>query len=109
MSEKLELPQTIIALLKAQNEYDSIAYADLFATDAIVHDEGKDYHGKNEIKKWNETTNGKYRVTLDPIEFRNDDKQCVLTVMATGNFDGSPAPIKFNFTFENEKIKTLKI
>ncbi len=57
MSAKLELPGTIIALLKAQNEYDSQAYSDLFETNSTVHDEGKDYHGKDEIKKWNEATN----------------------------------------------------
>ncbi len=109
MSKKLELPEIIVALLKAQREYDSQAYAEFFTTDAVVHDEGKDYNGKNEIKKWNEATNKKYRITLEPLEFSTNGTESTLTAMVSGNFDGSPAPIKYNFTFEDNKIKTLNI
>ena len=106
---KLELPEIIMALLNAKNVYDSNAYSELFTINAVVHDEGKDYHGIAEIKKWNEATNKKYRVTLEPIDFLKRDKVSILTVRVTGNFDGSPATLKYNFTFEGEKIKTLDI
>lgn len=106
---KLEVPEIIKALLNAQNVYDSNAYSELFTIIAIVHDEGRDHHGIAEIKKWNEATNKKYGVTLDPINFLKSDKQSILTVIVTGNFDGSPATLKYYFTFEDEKIKTLDI
>ena len=109
MSKKLELPQTITALIKAQNEYDSNAYAALFSDNAIVHDEGKKYLGVSGIKQWNEETNKKYHIKLSPTNFVNNKKEFVLTVMVTGNFDGSPTALKYNFTFEDEKIKTLSI
>ena len=50
VSKKIVLPEIITALLKAQNEYNSSAYSELFATDTIVHDEGKAYNGRAEIK-----------------------------------------------------------
>ncbi|GAB3773326.1 hypothetical protein GCM10028818_14680 [Spirosoma horti] len=109
MSTTLVLPQLIAALVEAQNKYDSHSYAALFANNAIVQDEGKVYKGPAEIQLWNEETNKKYRVTLAPIDFSTNEKGGILTVMVSGNFAGSPLPLKYSFTFENEAIKSLSI
>ena len=60
MKDVEKLPELIAEFIAAQNEHNSSAYVKNFAEDAIVHDEGKNYHGKSEIKRWNESTNEKY-------------------------------------------------
>ncbi|MFD2937229.1 nuclear transport factor 2 family protein [Spirosoma flavum] len=109
MSTIAALPQLITALMTAQNNYDSNGFAALFAANAIVHDAGETYNGPAEIKQWNEATNEKYRVTLEPAEFLTHENGGILTVMVSGNFAGSPAPLKYNFAFDDEKINTLSI
>lgn len=109
MSTTPVIPQIITALIKAQNDYDSHGYAALFTDHAIVQDEGKVYNGTDEIKLWNEETTKKYRVTLEPIQFSTNENGGVLTVMVSGNFAGSPLPLKYTFIVEHEKIKRLSI
>jgi NAD(P)-dependent dehydrogenase (short-subunit alcohol dehydrogenase family) len=42
----MKLPKIIAELIAAQDNYDSKAFAGSFSDDAIVHDEGKTYQGK---------------------------------------------------------------
>jgi hypothetical protein len=63
----MKLPKVIADLIAAQDKYDSQAFAENFSDDAIVHDEGKTYYGKTEIRKWNEMTNSKYKTNYEPI------------------------------------------
>ncbi|WP_343539570.1 hypothetical protein [Sphingobacterium thalpophilum] len=42
----MNLPNIISDLVKAQNEFDSAAYANCFTEDAEVFDEGKTHNGK---------------------------------------------------------------
>jgi hypothetical protein len=105
MNTQPKLPIVIEALVAAQNSYNSTAFAELFSPDAIVHDEGKTHTGTLEIKQWNEATNDKYRVTLEPKIYKSG----ILAVSVSGNFDGSPALLHYHFTFEDDKIKTLGI
>jgi hypothetical protein len=109
MADKIELPQPVQAVVKAQNSHDSVAYIEVFEENAIVHDEGKGYHGRNEIKKWNEESNKKYHTTLEPIKYSEEETESVLTALVTGTFDGSPLPLTFRFALKDEKITRLHI
>ncbi len=109
MSENIAIPQLLTALVKAQNNHDSDKFAALFTTNAIVHDEGETHHGPAEIKQWNEAANEKYRATLESTEFLTHENGGILTVTVSGNFAGSPALLKYAFTFDGEKIRTLSI
>jgi ketosteroid isomerase-like protein len=109
MSKEPKLPVIITDLTEAQNNFDSTAYAALFTTDAHVHDEGHDHIGRAAIQKWNEATNEKYRTQLEPLTFSGDEKEGVLEVLVSGNFDGSPITLHYHFTFENGRIRALRI
>lgn len=109
MFEKPQFPAIISKLTEAQNKYDSNAYAALFSNDARVYDENKDHTGKAAIQKWNEATNEKYRTLLEPLTFSGNEKEGVLEVLVSGNFDGSPITLHYDLSFENGKIKTLRI
>ena len=41
----MNLPKVILELVKAQDNFDSTAYANCFTDTAVVFDEGKNYQG----------------------------------------------------------------
>src|SRR5689334_13165001 len=105
----MNLPTPITKLILAQNTHNSTAYADLFSDDAIVYDEGKTYHGKDQIKRWNGMTNAKYKTKLEPVEIISSSSIFILSVTVSGSFDGSPITLKYNFEIKENKIHSLRI
>ena len=105
----MKLPSIIADLLTAQEKYDSKAFSECFSDDAVVFDEGKTYHGKKEIRQWNEMTNVKYKTKYEPLEISNTEDGIILTAKISGTFDGSPAIIKYHFETKNNKIASLRI
>lgn len=103
-----KLPHTIEIYFSAANAHDSQLLADCFAEDAVVHDEGKIYHGLAAIKEWNEVTSKKYALILEVISAVQEDGETIVTAQASGNFEGSPASIDFYFTVKNQKITALR-
>jgi hypothetical protein len=105
----MKLPQIIADLLRAQEKYDTNSFSECFSNDATVFDEGKIYHGKKEIRQWNEMTNAKYKTKYEPLEISNTEGGIILTAKVSGTFDGSPATIKYHFETRNGKIASLRI
>ena len=105
----MKLPKVITDLIAAQDKYDSKAFTENFSDDAIVHDEGKTYHGKTEIRQWNEMTNAKYKTKYEPLEVTTEGDKITLTAKISGTFPGSPAIIKYHFEAKNDKITSLHI
>lgn len=103
----MNLPKVLTDLVKAQDNFDSTAYANCFVETAVVVDEGKTYHGKNEIKAWIEKANKEYQVTMIPIEYSEITK--ILKAEVSGNFPGSPVILSYNLNFKNELIESLRI
>ena len=102
-------PGVIADLIAAQDKYDSKVFAESFTDDSIVHDEGKTYQGKTEIRQWNEMTNAKYKTKIEPVEVTNSGDKIILTAKISGTFPGSPAMIKYHFETQNNKITSLHI
>ncbi|MBO9202620.1 MULTISPECIES: nuclear transport factor 2 family protein [Niastella] len=105
----MKLPQVIAGLLMAQEKYDANAFSECFSDDAVVFDEGKTYHGKKEIRQWNEMTNVKYKTKYEPLEISIAGDTITLTAEVSGTFDGSPAIIKYHFETRQGKITYLNI
>ena len=103
----MNLPKVIIDLVKAQDNFDSTAYAKCFTETAVVSDEGKRYNGKREIKSWIEKANKEYKVTMKPLEY-SEIKQ-TLNAQISGTFPGSPLILTYLYEFKDELIHTLKI
>ncbi|MDB4922078.1 nuclear transport factor 2 family protein [Mucilaginibacter sp.] len=104
-----ELPSVLTEFLKAQNKYDTEAFVQAFAADAIVHDEGNNYYGSVQIKQWNEATNAKCHTQMEPLELAIDGQEIILTILMSGTFDGSPLPARFHFKISNDKIISLSV
>jgi hypothetical protein len=105
----MNLPKTIADLLAAQDKYDSKEFAENFSDDAIVHDEGKTYHGKKEIEQWNEKTNAKYKTKYKPLDILNEGEETIMTANISGDFDGSPLILKYYFNIKGSKITSLRV
>ena len=107
MLDYKELPSVLAEFLEAQNRFDTEAFAQTFASEAVVHDEGKDYYGSLQIKQWNEATNAKYHTHMKPVELAIDGQEIILAILLSGTFDGSPLLARFHFKISNDKIISL--
>lgn len=103
----MNLPKVIEELVKTQNEFDSAAYANCFAEDAQVFDEGKTHNGKAEIEKWIDKSNTDNKATMEPVAY--DEKEDILSAKIAGTFPGSPLVLKFHFKIADGKIQNLKV
>ncbi|UZR98470.1 nuclear transport factor 2 family protein [Chondrinema litorale] len=103
----MNLPKVIGDLVKAQDNFDSTAYANCFTKTAMVFDEGKTHNGKVEIKNWIEEANKKYQVTMKPLEY--SEAQETLKAEISGTFPGSPLTLTYHYEFKDELIESLEI
>lgn len=103
----MKLPNVIADLAAAQNNFDSLAYANCFSETAVVFDEGKTYTGKTAIKNWIEKANQEYKAVMKPLQYSQAEQ--TLQAEVSGNFAGSPIILTFQFELKDDKIKSLKI
>lgn len=101
------LPKVIEDLVKAQDNFDSNAYANCFTETAVVFDEGKTHNGRKEIEKWIDKANTAYQATMKPINYSETEQ--ILEAEISGNFPGSPIVLSYQFEIINQQIQSLKI
>lgn len=103
------LPKVVSDLVKAQDNFDSVAYANCFSEAAVVFDEGKTYNGRKEIEYWIANANKQFKTVMKPINFVAEEKTSILSAEISGTFDGSPVVLNYHFEIIDEKIQSLKI
>lgn len=103
----MNLPEVVTQLIKAQNDFDSKAYANCFTETAVVFDEGKTHNGKTEIENWIDKANKKYQATMKPLEY--SETEHTLKTEVSGTFPGSPITMTYHYKFEDGLIQSLKI
>jgi uncharacterized protein (TIGR02246 family) len=105
----LDLDAPILTYFEATNAHQADAVAALFASDALVHDEGADHRGREAIRDWAEGTYRKYGVALTPLDVRGDGEATVVTAEVTGTFPGSPIRLPLRFVTEGQLISEVRI
>jgi hypothetical protein len=105
----IELPKAITAYLAAEAAKDPETQSKWFTEEALVHDEGHDYFGPDEISRWKRDAQAKYDYRLEPLGASVRGNIVHLPVRLTGNFPGSPVELDYRFVLENEKIASLTI
>lgn len=87
---------------------DTEKYFALFADDALVEDEGREYVGIDAIRAWR-TEVPRVEYTITDVEPATEG--LVVTCTITGDFPGSPfAGLKFRFErFDDDHVKVLRI
>ena len=103
----MNLPNVVAELVKAQNNFDSAAYANCFTETALVFDEGKTHTGRKEIEHWIDKANKEYEATMKPIDYSESER--TLKTEVSGNFPGSPIMMTYHYVFRYGLIQSLKI
>ncbi len=105
----MKLPDNIAALVKAQNDRNSTAFAACFTKEATVSDDGSSYSGPTEIRQWIQQAMERYTMHLKPVDFNQTESGGKLTVEVTGSFKGSPAIMQYHLELEGTAISSLRI
>ena len=105
----MNLPKVLTDLIKAQNEFDAVKYANLFSETAVVFDEGKTHNGRLEIERWIDHSNKVYQSVMKPLEYKENGTTSILTAECSGTFPGSPITLKFHFDIVDGQIQHLKV
>ncbi|WP_336732172.1 nuclear transport factor 2 family protein [Chryseobacterium sp. VD8] len=103
----MNLPKVITDLVEAQNNFDSLAYAECFSETAVVFDEGKTHTGKKEIQEWIKEANEKYQSIMAPVAYSETEE--ILKAEVSGNFPGSPIVLSYHLKLEDGLIQSLNI
>lgn len=105
----MNLPKVVSDLVKTQNNFDSVAYANCFSETAVVFDEGKTHKGRKEIEHWIADANARYEATMQPVSFEEKETESILKAEASGKFDGSPIVLSYHLEIADGLIQSLKI
>jgi hypothetical protein len=105
----MNLPKVVSELVKTQNDFDSVAYANCFSETAVVYDEGKTHKGRKEIEHWIADANARYEATMQPVSFEEKGTESILEAETSGKFDGSPIVLSYHLEIADGLIQSLKI
>ncbi len=105
----MNLPKVITELVKTQNSFDSVAYANCFSETAVAFDEGKTHNGRKEIEQWIADANNRYQSIMEPVSFEENGTESILKAEVSGNFPGSPLILSYHLEMASEQIQSLKI
>ena len=105
----MNLPKIIADLVKAQNNFDSVTYANCFSESAVVFDEGKTHKGRKEIEQWIEDANERYNAVMKPVSYEEKETGSILKAEVSGNFPGSPIVMSYHLAIADDLIQSLKI
>lgn len=108
-SRAIPLPQSIAAFYHASDVYDHALLAGCFAADAVLADEGMEYHGPEAVSEHILEANRDAKVMTEITHCTEKNGETVVTATLSGNFEGSPIPLDFHFSLEKVKIKALNI
>jgi hypothetical protein len=107
----LSLP--VAAYVEATNSFDLERLVSLFADDALVNDQLRDYWGKSAIREWAEHDIVGQRLTMDVTHVIQHYGNLIVTANVSGKFDmtGLPDPLvhAFYFTPHGDQIVQLII
>jgi SnoaL-like domain len=109
----MKIPKPIAAFIEAINHHNTDAFLALLTHTAVISDEGHDYRGIAEIKKWSDEKLIGAKVTLQPTKTIERSGKTIITAKVDGNFDktGLPDPFQmdFHFTIDSNKVAALNI
>ena len=104
----MNLPKVIADLVIAQNNFDSAAYIKCFSENAVAFDEGKTHNGRKEIETWIADSNERYKATIRPVGYEENETESILIAETSGNFPGSPIVLKYHLVIAGGLIQSLK-
>ena len=107
------LSPPVAAYVEATNDFDLERLLALFADDALVNDQLRDYWGKPAIRQWAERDIVAQSLTMEVVGVIEHYGNFIVTANVRGKFDmtGLPDPLvyAFYFTPHGDRIRQLII
>ena len=100
----LDAPEPIAAYLAAEEAKDADALSRCFTEDGTVHDEGRDYRGRDAIRQWKQAADEKYRYVLQMVNAQTHGDEVTVRARLTGEFPGSPVELDHIFKLSNTRL-----
>ena len=105
----LDAPEPIAAYLAAEEAKDADALSRCFTEDGTVHDEGREYRGRDSIRQWKQEVDTKYRYVMQTVNTQTHGDKVTVRARVTGEFPGSSVELDLVFKVSNDKIVSLEI
>ena len=105
-----ELPTLITTYLRAHQARDLDPAVAAYRPDATVTDEGRTYHGHDEIRAWLARSASEFTYTIEMTgASKLDDDHYDVTHHLEGNFPGGKVDLHFRFALRDGAIAELAI
>ncbi|HEV2796742.1 MAG TPA: nuclear transport factor 2 family protein [Nocardioides sp.] len=105
-----QLPATIRAFLAAHAAKEADAAARTFATEVVVVDDGRTFHGAAEVRAFLHEAGTEYTYTTELVGAeRLDDGRWVAVNRLEGDFPGGLVELRYGFTLVDDLITELVI
>lgn len=105
----MNMPDIVKAYFDADRGHGPDALAELFATDAVVGDDGDRHEGIDAILAWWTAAKAKYNHVAEPLEATCAGETVVVHATVTGQFPSSPTVLEYTFAIKDDKIVALRI
>lgn len=99
------------AYVQATNKHDEAAFVRLFAEDAVVDDNFREFAGRAAIEEWAHREIFAANVTLDVLDIASSENGADVTTKVDGDFDrtGLPDPVVIRHTLALKEGKIGKL
>ncbi len=104
-----QLPTFLQRYLAADAARDLDAFADCFAPEAVVRDEGRTHPGRGAIRSWKAHADATVPYRLQPLGLTRRGEQWKLLTQVSGEFPGSPIELMHVFEAADDRITSLEI
>jgi ketosteroid isomerase-like protein len=103
----LSLPAPVRAVFDATNAGDTAAFLAAFAENGVVDDWGREFHGREAIRKWSDGENIGVHATFEVTDVELKDGTWVVTAtVGGGGFNG---PSHFTFQVDGDHVTRMMI
>lgn len=103
------LPKPVADYFAASNASDFSRLERCFAENAVVRDEGREYHGPKAIAAWHAQTQQDYRYQTEILGHHGQGHAVAVKTRVAGDFPGSPVELEQRFRLSPEGITALEI
>ncbi|MCA0051536.1 nuclear transport factor 2 family protein [Mesorhizobium sp. B283B1A] len=100
-------PDPIRRFVEATNAGDTEAFLDTFSDDALLSDWGRDFHGREQIARWNQSDNIGVKSNLRIVRIAAAERTYRVRIAVTG--DGFNGEGDMTFTLDGDRIASLVI
>ena len=104
-----ELQSTVAKYLTTPKEQLSDALDEVFASDAVVHDDGHTHIGIDAIAAWTNEVAAAFTFTRTVINVIVQPNAAIVAVLVKGDFPGSPVELHHHFSLTGDRIAALTI